>query len=166
MPPLLTQGDTSVTAALAATFPGMAVPVAGALGTPGTQILNPSTFNFNPASGARLRAGVWLDSNQTFGMEGSAFILQHVTNSYSTAYPQFPAGATLGTILAVPFLDASTGTPNAAALSGPTYSGSASIQNDLFLWGVEGNGLFTLVNNNWFSFRGLVGARIWNWLRA
>jgi len=145
--PVLTQGDT-ITAANAG------LPV-GALNTPGTSVVNPSSFTFNPASGGRITFGGWLNGDRTFGLEASGFKLQQQSSSFLANAPQ---GGTQ--VFAVPYLDLGTNSENALPISDPnTLNTTASIVNHLFLWGAECNGLTMLVNNNWLSVGALGGIR-------
>jgi hypothetical protein len=146
---LLTQGDT-----VAATAAGLPV---GAIGTPGTQGVSPGAFHFGNASGGRMEFGGWLDSDRWLGCQVGAFGLQQKMASFSTSSP---TDVTSTTVLAVPFINAN-GAESAIQLSDATtgVNAMASIQNQILLWGTEGNALFHVYSNNWFSFGMLGGVR-------
>src|SRR6185312_7352453 len=58
-------------------------------------------------------------------------------------------------------INAANGAESAIQLSDATMgvNAMASIQNQILLWGTEGNALFHVYSNNWFSFGMLGGIR-------
>jgi len=147
---LVTQGDL-VQAAVAA------APV-GALNTPGTSVVSPSSFPFNSASGVRMAMGGWINSSRTVGMDCSCFVLQRETSSFTANSPQ---GGTQ--VFAIPYFDLGTNTENALQISDPfLHPASVSIQNHLFLWGGDCDAVYHLYGNRWFSLGALSGCSYLN----
>ena len=77
LPPLATTGPATASRA-----------TAGVLGQPGTQTLyggNGRNYNDDWRSGFRLRAGVWLDQCQRFGLEGDFFFIGKSRDNFVAA---------------------------------------------------------------------------------
>ena len=77
LPPLVTAGPATASRA-----------TAGVLGQPGTQTLyggNGRNYNDDWRSGFRLRAGVWLDQCQRFGLEGDFFFIGKSRDNFTAA---------------------------------------------------------------------------------
>ena len=100
---------------------GTAAAQAGVLGAPGTSVLfGGSSVNEDLRSGVRLGAGAWLDEAGTLGVEASFFALE----SKAT---RFLAASDGSTILARPFVDATTGLPASVLAAFPgTSSGTVA----------------------------------------
>jgi hypothetical protein len=98
LPPLVT-GSPAGTAGAAVGVPGL----------PGTAVLFGGTpVNGEGRVGGRVTAGLWLDCDHTCGVEAYFFQLCNQTQRFS--------GGTPGSV-GRPFIDASTGTPNAELVS-------------------------------------------------
>ncbi len=76
LPPLVTTGNSNDA------FPG-------AIGQPSTRVLFGGSGDYGATSGGRLALGMWLDSDQTIGVEGSGFRLA-AARSASTPLPTPP----------------------------------------------------------------------------
>jgi hypothetical protein len=93
--------------------PGTALGNLGVPGAPGTSVLfGGSPVNGDLTVGGRVTAGLWLDCDRTFGIEGSFFQLGSQAQGFSGGPP---------TSLGRPFLDAVTGRPNAELVSSPGF---------------------------------------------
>jgi hypothetical protein len=102
LPPLVT-----------ASPPGTPRADVGVLGTPGTTVeFGGSPVNGDLRLGGRITAGLWLDCDQTFGVEGYFFQLADQTQRFTGGTP-----ANVGR----PFIDTKTGLPNAELVSFPGF---------------------------------------------
>jgi hypothetical protein len=110
--------------------PGTPLAQAGVLGAPGTSVLfGDASTNDRWRSGARVRAGYWLDPQHSSGIEASVFILDRTSSGFAASSSGTP-------ILAQPFIDASTGLPNAILIAFPgVSSGSIGISDPSRLFG-------------------------------
>src|SRR5436190_8763824 len=129
----------------------------GAIGSAGTTVISPNSFDPGLFSGTRATAGVWLDEERTLGLEVSGFLLESRTDS-------FLAGASRADpfVLAIPFLDPTTNPPSevSAPLSFPgLVDGSIVALHSSRPWGAEANGLFKLNNCDRFTLTALAGLR-------
>ena len=130
---------------------------AGALGQPGTQILlGGQNLNSVPFSGMRLTLGTWLDYDELFGIEGSGFVLERLTNLFTvssdnTGRPPLYFPISTGAA------DGERGIPIADPLRG--FSGSVGVNSSLRLWGAELNGIVNLSRTPAFEFTLLAGLR-------
>jgi hypothetical protein len=114
---------------LVATGPA-AFPV-GILGNPGTVVLSDRELDPGTFTGVRLRAGCWLDTCQSIGVEGSIFGLHERTNTASFNSGQFP-------VLTRPFTDVNPGGANSEFLAFPGISsGAITIENKTRLLGAS-----------------------------
>jgi len=147
--PLLTTGDIA-----AATGAGL---VPGAIGSPGTTVISPTSIQMSEISGGRLNIGGWLTADSHIGVEASGFILAQQTKSFSAN-----SGTDANSILAVPalLLPANVEGVIPTAVSAPgANTMTASIVARSQLYGAESNFLFHIYNNDWFSIGGLAGGR-------
>jgi Putative beta barrel porin-7 (BBP7) len=122
-PPLITTGATT-----APTF------VPGALsGAQSSVLFGGSDVGNNTRSGYRLRAGIWLNRDHDLGFEGSYFTLGDDSQNFlSNPFQQ--------TLLAVPYVNATTGNENALVLTSPGQSlGMVRAELGTRLWGAEAN---------------------------
>jgi len=130
--PLVTTGDPNVGF-------GTGVPIAGALGQPGTRVLfGNSPVDLGTFSGLRLTAGAWLDDERTIGFEGSGFLLEHRQNQFGAASD--PTG---NPPLYFAVFNVVDGAERALLIADPLqgFAGAVAITNALRLWGAEANGL-------------------------
>jgi hypothetical protein len=147
--PLLTLGNIA-----AATAVGL---VPGAIGSPGTQVISPSSISLGDIPGARLNVGGWLTSDCHIGVEASGFVLVQQTRSLGIT-----SGPDPNTVLAVPalLLPANIEGVIPTAVSAPGANTlSADITARSQLYGAESNFLFHIYGTNWFSIGGLAGGR-------
>jgi hypothetical protein len=109
---------------------GTPLPSAGVLGASGTTVLfGDSSVNDGWRSGGRLSAGYWFDPQHKSGVEASFFGLEQA----STGFGASSAGAS---ILARPFLDATTGLQNSSLVAFPgLLSGSVTATETSGLYG-------------------------------
>jgi hypothetical protein len=102
--------------------PGTDRAVAGVFGAPGTSALFEGPVNGDLRSGVRFDAGYWFDHDRIFGIEAGTMILE----SQATLFGASSGGTP---ILARPYLDATTGLPQAALIAFPGLSsGSVDIK--------------------------------------
>ncbi len=113
------------------------LPSPGTLGRPGTIVLNGGRDSqFDPFNGLRATAGMWLNCDRTFGIEGSGFLLEHQTLSFAAGGTGDPAG-TLA--VARPFIDPAFGPTSVVVASPGGNAGGVFTALSSRLWGAEGN---------------------------
>jgi hypothetical protein len=96
--------------------------VAGVFGAPGTSALFEGPVNGDLRAGVRFDVGYWFDPDRTFGIEAGTMILE----SQATLFGASSGGTP---ILARPFIDATTGLPQAALVAFPGSSaGSVDVK--------------------------------------
>lgn len=148
--PLATQGTNSVPA----------------LGTAGTEIvLGDKKVKNDWRSGAKFSAGYWIDDCHTWGIEGSYFFLSDNTKKHSVSNTGEPGTG----FLAVPYIDARTGTETAYRVSnssldvdsGP-YSGFAEYNLRNKILGAELNGAMLFLDGCDYKIGVLAGFRWFN----
>lgn len=123
----------------------------GALGQPGTQVLFGGDLNRGEFSGGRFTAGMWLDPQMEWGIEGSIFFLGQRSDNFSAFSPGNP-------VLARPITSPTGGSGVeqianlAQVINGatvlPTF-GSVTVQAPSELWGAEINGIMGLWRDSW-----------------
>jgi hypothetical protein len=141
--------------ALVTTSPaGTARAVAGVLGQPTTTTVNGSDVNDNYRSGFRVEAGYWFDANRTLGVEAGFLMLE----SQATA-STFTSDGT--TILARPYIDATTNLPQAVLVAFPgSSSGSVAIQaKSGNFYEAHADIAENILDWGWFRWNGLLGYR-------
>jgi hypothetical protein len=112
----------------------------GVLGQPGTVVLFGGPTDNEERSGGRFRAGYWLDSQQTYGIEGSYFFL----GSRSVNFTAGSAGAG-SNVIGRPFFNAITGAEDAELVSIPgVLTGAVAANLSSRLQGAELNGVCNL----------------------
>lgn len=125
----------------------------------GTTVLyGPSEFSYGMHSGGRVTFGGWLDSDQTFGIEGRGFWLERKgVTGYETQ-----SNAAGNPLFAVPIFDQSI--PGESSFL--TSSGAGGARRGLFnidsssqLWGYELNGLWNAYSTNSIQLGVLGGFR-------
>ncbi len=127
----------------------------GALNDPTTRVLLGGTNeNYGPFSGFRATLGGWLDTCETFGLEGTGFFLgQRSTNASVVS-----SGATpLFIPYASPFLPPPGET--AVPLNVPGGVTTATVSSSSDLWGLELRGLYNLYRTERFHSEALFGFR-------
>jgi hypothetical protein len=120
LPPLLTTGSA-----------GDAHP--GALDQPGTQVLFGGTVGVDERSGGRFQVGYWFTDDHLIGWDGSFFFLSQRGVGISANSPGDP-------VLAMPFVNANTGTDAALRIAFPgRRSGTFDADLTNRFWGAETN---------------------------
>jgi hypothetical protein len=140
--------------------PGTAQPQAGVLGAPGTSVLFGNDGSDDRwRSGARVRAGYWLDPQHSSGIEANVFILDRSSAGFSASSSGNP-------ILAEPFVDATIGAQVARLIAFPGLaSGAISISDPSRLFGAGADYRMEICRSCALgSVSGLVGYRFL-WLR-
>ena len=116
----------------------IAAPSAGALFGPATAtLIGGQDSTFNGQSGARVNVGMWLGSENKFGVEAGGFILQQGSLSSAAG----TNGAAANTILARPFFNADLvpAGPDAIIIGGPGVTSAIFERETTRLWGAEAN---------------------------
>jgi hypothetical protein len=116
------------------------VNTAGAIGQPGTQVLlGDSGIRFPASSGLRVAIGGWVDEGQHFGIEGSGFLLQRSSNTFSAA-----SNSAGNPPLYFPIFSGIAGAERAIPIADPLrgFSGNVDVTSTLQLWGAELNAMF------------------------
>jgi hypothetical protein len=131
----------------------------GALNDPTTQVLlGGGNEHYGPFSGFRGTLGGWLDSCQTFGLEGTGFFLgqKNVHSSVSSG-----AG---GPPLYIPYVSPFLFPPGDTALplKVPGTTTLSSLSSSSSLWGAEIRGLYNFYRNDHFHAEALAGFRYLN----
>ncbi len=125
----------------------------GALGTPGTAILNPNYLDYGPMSGGRVTAG-WIDCEGFLGLQASGFLMESRSASFQAQ--SGPSGAPLS----VPILSPVTELQSALDLALPGVSqGGMLASSTVSLWGSEVNGMLGIYHDTWLNVYGLLGFR-------
>jgi hypothetical protein len=133
------------------------VNTAGAIGQSGTRILlGDQGVRFPPFSGLRLTLGGWVDDDELFGVEGSGFALERLTNNFSAASDK--AG---NPPLYFPIFSGIAGAERGIPIADPlrSFSGDVFVNSTLRLWGTEFNGILTLIRNPDLEWTFLAGSR-------
>jgi hypothetical protein len=134
-----------VPASMRLTFPTVTTSSALDLGTVGRTTTasigpGPQDITFDAAAGMRAIAGFVIDESGQFGVEGSGFWLEPAKRNYS-----FNANSVGQPILAVPFVDATTGNQSSYVVAAPGINtGSINIDVTSRVWGLEANGIYNL----------------------
>ena len=138
-------------------------PFAGSLDRPGTRVLyGNKSIDFGVLSGLRLRAGLWLDDDATFGAEVTGMALEQGRETAT-----FSGGSVGRPYIARPFISAGSGQENvyfvAQNFSDPSLSafltGDLAITTKSRFWAYEVNGLVNLYRDPDSWVVGLVGFR-------
>lgn len=118
--------------------------------------------------GARITAGLWLDPDGKFGVEGSGFWLARTSKTIT-----FASDASGSPFLGIPFVDQNgqsqvavvsvpAGFPGTGLTAGLGEAGWINLHATTQLWGAEANGILNLWRNNCFRLDGLGGFRYLN----
>jgi hypothetical protein len=134
-------------------------PIPGALGQPNTQILyGGNGIDFRALNGLRLESGLWINQDETFGIESGLFLVGG--NS-----PRFSAfsDANGNPIIARPVINAVSGTEDSYADSSPgAFAGGIIVANTSALFSWDINGAINFVQTDQFRLDGLLGFRYLN----
>jgi hypothetical protein len=124
---------------------------AGNLGAAGTTVIR-SPLDYGATGGVRFTLGAWFDTQNTFGIEGSAFFLQEKSTGFGAADPS----GTGNFVINEPLAGATFNTQ----VSGPGMAtGAALVSTSSCFAGGEINGLFNIYRDNSWSIRLLGGFR-------
>lgn len=128
----------------------------GILFNPGVVVLSGGKgIDYEAFSGLNFTIGRWLNSDQTFGIEGSIFYLEE-----SSAI--FVANSDVGgnPLLARPIVNAQTGDETSILISAPDrFAGGVTVTGTSQLWGAEANFLAGLLKEGTTGIDLLVGYR-------
>jgi hypothetical protein len=120
----------------------------GIIGALGTSVLaGAGQQSFGGLSGGRLRWLEWTDSEGDYGVEVGIFYFEH-----HAVHFQESAAASGNSVLAIPFIDVSSGSPQASSLvlaQPGVSSGTAALVNGTQLWGGDFN--FALNLDDWLG---------------
>jgi hypothetical protein len=130
--------------------------------------LSGDDLTYGPLSGVRVTAGVWLDNQETLGLEVSGFVLPQHTRTIG-----LQSDETGNPVVAFRYLDPPVGGVSAedaflAAVpdvlnAGPPqvgpYMGSVAVTSRSRLWGTEANLVRTVYSRECFQLRVLGGVR-------
>ena len=117
------------------------VNTAGSIGQPGTRVLlGDNSTRFPAFSGMRFTVGGWVDKERRLGLEGSGFMVERHTNTFSAASDS--AGSPP---LYFPIFSAIAGAERGIPIADPlrAFSGDVVVTSTMQLWGAEFNGLYT-----------------------
>ena len=145
VPPLVTSSPT-----------GTPFGSAGVLGERTTSVLfGGSNLDSSSNSGGRLTAGLWLGEDRAFGVEGSGFLLEKQSATFTAA-----SDAAGSTILARPFTSVLTGNETTLLVAFPgAFGGGVAASSSSRLWGAEGNLVACLDSSSHRSLDLLAGFR-------
>lgn len=130
-------------------------PAPGAIGQPGTQIvLGAQDLDNKLRQGGRFTAGLWLDADSDWGLEGDYFFLARRTIDRSVASP----GAADGQFLAVPFFNVTTALEDTADFPG-SLPGMNTLAISSRLQGADANVVCNLCRGDCWRLDGLIGFR-------
>lgn len=119
-----------------------------ALNEVGTEVIYGAGVNsprYNPASGGRFNLGFWFDYFETFGLEGSFFLLEKMSSGFESSSEGFPDAVT-----AVPFFATQPFNFNPAGETSLNSGGAPNritAQATTQLWGAEVNGLVDFIDS-------------------
>jgi hypothetical protein len=150
LPALVTQGDANQSQFLNSTG------IPGALGVPGTVVLDQHLNGDTSHSGVRLNVGAWLDTEQTLGIQGSYFFLFQAGPKTS-----YSGDGSSSTVISRPFFNVATGVQDASEVYGPGVSGALSITNPSSMMGGDVNVVYNYSTSSLSGIRlaWLIGAR-------
>ena len=130
--------------------------VTGNGANPTQELLN-TNQSFGVFSGFRVDAGGWLDSYNTFGLEGTFFGLQNRSRTFAA-----DSDAAGNPTLAFPFTNQTPGAVGDTLMpiaSPGLFAGSVHVTSTLQLLGAEANSIVTLMREGGFELFGLAGLR-------
>jgi hypothetical protein len=125
----------------------------GALDSLDTQVLfGQSGMDYQHRAGGRFTIGGWLDESETWSMEASYFFLSGRALGHAFESPGAP-------LLATPFINALTNTPDSSLITFPgVLQGTVSVNAPTFLQGAEAN-LFANIGYEGIRAAGFAGFR-------
>lgn len=129
--------------------------VSGSLNSPTVSTLfGPSGFQFGDFNGGRLTFGLWLDSDERLGIEGSGFLQENRAVRFHADSNTYPA-------LYVPAYNILLGAESRLVIADPTIplTGAVNISDSLQLWGAEVNGVYRLTRVAGWDVQLLAGFR-------
>ena len=136
----------------------------GALGQPGTRALfGGSGLDFGAFSGGRLSLGSWINSEQTFGLEGGGFLLQQGTIRFAAASDSAGNPPIYLPVVNQDPASPSFGKQSSFTVADPLFpgpggtSGNVAATATTLLFGAELNGLINLVRTQTYSLDGVIG---------
>jgi hypothetical protein len=111
-------------------------------------------FDYGAFNGGRLTVGLWLDSEERFGVEASGFVQE-------TRSVRFHAGSDTNPALYLPAYNILLGTESRLIIADPTIplTGTVDIASTLQLWGYEVNGVYRLTRFSGWDVQLLGGFR-------
>lgn len=112
----------------------------GAIGRTTTASIGPGErdITFDSTSGLRAIGGFTIDESGEFGVEGSGFWMETAKRSY-----EYGANGVGLPVLAVPFVDVTTGAQSSYVVSSPGLNtGGIKIDVSSRVWGLEVNGIY------------------------
>jgi len=128
----------------------------GVLGQPGTQVLIGDSIGFTPASGVRINAGMWLDREHLFGVEGAYLLLPNRINNHTWT----SSGAPGSMPLSIPYYNTQAGAQDTTGVALPGgFGGTANLTAQTSFQSAEVNILHRLGECNGFRFDGMIGYR-------
>ena len=130
--------------------------VTGDLANP-TQELLGSNLNLGMFSGFRVGLGAWLGNDSIFGWDGNFFALQQRSSTFTAS-----SNAAGSPTLAFPFTNQTPGAVGDTLLpiaSPGAFAGTVQVVSKLQLWGMETNGVLSLMRSGDFQVVGLAGLR-------
>jgi putative beta barrel porin BBP7 len=129
----------------------------GTIGAPGVSLLfGGKDFDYQTYSGMQVTAGAWVNPEETFGVEGSLFMLPRQSVGFNAAL-----NGSAPVSLFIPFIQTS-GAPGAILVAGQNGLGSPRpggilIASSSWLWGGDAHGVVNLVRNDRYHANALVG---------
>jgi hypothetical protein len=133
--------------------------IPGALGQPGTQVLyGGDNVGMGTANGWRLDLGMWLDTEQRFGLQAGFFVLERQASGFG-AFSDYNGNP----VVARPVIIAGGGGESSYVDSLPgSLAGGVVVNNTSQFFGYDLNGLFKIIQTDHFRFDGIVGFRYLN----
>lgn len=111
-------------------------------------------FDYGIFHGGRLTVGMWLDSDQRLGIEGSGFLFETRADRFSADSSTYPA-------LYLPAFSTTLGAESRLVVADPKLglTGNVDIGSTLQLWGAEINGVYRLMRTGGWDVQLLGGFR-------
>jgi hypothetical protein len=132
-------------------------PIPGAIGQPGTRVLNGRGLDYDTRDGARLTLGAWLNSDRSRAVELSGFVLfNKAGDSLTVSTPMAGASG-----IYVPAVRTDLGRLGAVSISDPLsgFAGFAATGTTSQLWGLEANLIENVARNECISLDVIAGLK-------